>query len=465
LHHQLLSSKKLIQFNQQVKSFGGVMARATFNFPTGFLWGSATAAHQVEGNNINNDWWQWEQEEGRIHEGDRSAKACDWWGGRWREDFDRAQDSWQNAHRFSVEWSRIQPEIDRWDEAALDRYREMLLALRERNMTAVVTLHHFTSPQWLAEMGGWENEAVVNLFAAYVRRTVDALKSHCKFWVTINEPNVYMNGGYLGDGFPPGKNDQKTALKVLLNMVKAHAAAYNAIHEVQSDAQVGVAHHYRGFKAASGAPLTKFVRNLHQKTFNDAFPKALKTGRFDAVLLKEDVPEAKDSQDFFGLNYYTRDLIRFDLSKSGSLFSKRYYSEDALLSETGFLASDPAGFREALRWANDFDLPIYVTENGCDDSKDDFRRRYLLEHLHAMWHVVNMNVPIKGYFHWSLLDNFEWERGWSQRFGLWAFDPQTQVRTKRKSADLYAEICRTNSISSEAVEKFAPECYELIYPE
>lgn len=440
------------------------MPRATFNFPTGFLWGTATAAHQVEGNNTNNDWWAWEQEAGRILEGNRSGKAADWWGGRWREDFDHAKDGWQNAHRFSVEWSRIQPEPDRWDEAALDRYRDMLLGLRERNMIAMITLHHFTNPQWLAEMGGWENDEVVNLFAEYVRRTVDALKAHCQLWVTLNEPNVYMNGGYLGEGFPPGKNDQKAGLQVLLNMVKAHAAAYQVIHEIQADAQVGVAHHWRGFVPANNGPFTKFVSNLHHKAFNNAFAFSLQTGKFDAVMLKADVPQAKATQDFLGLNYYTRDLIRFDLGKSGSLFSKRYYPTDALLSETGFLANDPKGFQQAIMWANKFELPIYITENGCDDSKDDFRRRYLLEHLHAMWHMINNNIPIKGYFHWTLVDNFEWERGWSQRFGLWALDTQTQIRTRRKSADLYAEICRTNAITSEAVEKFAPEVYDLLYP-
>ncbi len=183
------------------------MARATYNFPAGFLWGgSATAAHQVEGNNTNNDWWALEQEQGRILNGDKSGKACDWWGGgRWREDMDRAQDTWQNAHRFSVEWSRIQPEIDRWDEAALDRYRDMLIGMRERNITPMITLHHFSTPIWLAEMGGWENEEIVPLFEAFTRRTVEALKAHCQLWVTINEPNVLMNGGYLEGVFPPAR--------------------------------------------------------------------------------------------------------------------------------------------------------------------------------------------------------------------------------------------------------------------
>ncbi|MDD2521628.1 MAG: family 1 glycosylhydrolase [Anaerolineaceae bacterium] len=441
------------------------MPRATFNFPSGFLWGTATAAHQVEGNNTNNDWWAWEQQPGHIQDDDRSGKTCDWWGGRWREDFNRAQDGWQNAHRFSVEWSRIQPEPDRWDEAALDRYRQMLLGLRERNITAMITLHHFSSPLWLAEMGGWENDTVVELFANFARRTVEALKSHCQLWVTINEPNVYAYGGYLGGGFPPGKNDQRTALKVLLNMLKAHAAAYEVIHEVQPEAQVGVAHHWRGFQPANSGLLTRNVIRLHHKVFNDAFALALTTGKFDAGMLKEDVPQAKDTQDFVGLNYYTRDLVKFDLGKSDRFFSSRYFPENAVLSETGFIASDPHGFRDAIKWADRFGLPIYVTGNGCDDSKDDFRRRYLLEHLHAMWHTLNNNTPVKGYFHWTLVDNFEWERGWNERFGLWALDPQTQIRTKRKSADLYAEICRTNAITSETVEKFAPEVYDLIYPE
>ena len=440
------------------------MPRATFTFPGGFLWGTATSAHQVEGNNLNNDWWAWEQQEGRILNGDRSGRACDWWAGRWREDFDRAHETYQNAHRLSVEWSRIQPEPDRWDESALDRYRQMLLGLKERNMVAMVTLHHFSNPLWLMEMGGWENEATVELFAAFSRRVVEALGSHCNMWITINEPNVYMTGGYLGGGFPPGKNDLKIALKVLGNLLKGHAAAYQAIHEVQSDAQVGVAHHWRGFLPANGNPLTGYATNLFNKVFNDAFPQALVTGKFDANFLKEDVPQAKNTQDFIGLNYYTRELIRFDLGKRAEMFTKRSYPKEAELSETGFLNNDPEGFKACIKWGTQFGKPIYITENGAEDSKDDFRRKYLLQHLHAMWHMINHNMPVKGYFHWTLVDNFEWERGWSQRFGLWGLDYTTQLRTRRKSADLYAEICRTNSITSESVEKYCPEVYDRLYP-
>jgi len=155
------------------------MPTATFHFPKGFLWGTATAAHQVEGNNTNNNWWKWEQE---GHTADKSGLACDWWGGRWKEDLDRAVEAGQNAHRLSVEWSRIQPAPDRWDEDALEHYRSILRGLRDRNMTAMVTLHHFTDPLWLTELCGWETEAVVPLFEKFVRKTVEALKEYCTLW-------------------------------------------------------------------------------------------------------------------------------------------------------------------------------------------------------------------------------------------------------------------------------------------
>src|SRR3989337_4166355 len=166
------------------------MVQATYYFPPRFLWGTATSSHQVEGNNTNNNWWAWEQQPGRILNGHKSGLACDWWNGRWREDFDRAAESGQNAHRLSVEWSRVQPAPDRWDEDSLDRYREMVRGLQERGIIPMVTLHHFTEPMWVTEMGGWENEAITALFEAYVNKVVEALREYVTMWITINEPNV-----------------------------------------------------------------------------------------------------------------------------------------------------------------------------------------------------------------------------------------------------------------------------------
>ena len=179
-----------------------------------------------------------------------SGLACDWWGGRWREDFDRAVETGQKAHRLSVEWSRIQPAPDRWDEDALERYRLMLRGLHERGMTPMVTLHHFTDPLWLAEFRGWETEAVVPLFEKFVRKTVEALKEYCSLWCTINEPNVYAMLGYAIGTWPPGGGGFGFAVEVEANMARAHAAAYRLIHQIQPEARVGYALHYRPMHAA-----------------------------------------------------------------------------------------------------------------------------------------------------------------------------------------------------------------------
>jgi len=442
------------------------MAQATFHFPRGFLWGAATAAHQVEGNNQNNDWWAWEQDPSHILQGHKSGLACDWWGGRWREDFDRAADGNQNAQRISVEWSRIQPAPDRWDETALDFYIEMLRGLRERNLTPLVTLHHFSNPIWFAEMGGWENEEAHLIFEKYVRKTVDALRDYVNYWVTINEPNVYAFEAYLFGLFPPGKKEPLTTMRVLTNLARAHAAAYHAIHALQPAARVGVAHHYRDFKPAKAwFPLDRGVTGINSKVFNDIFPRALATGIVATPFSRSKIPQAKGSQDYFGLNYYTRDRVAFSLLHPGELFSHRYYQPGAQLSATGFLANEPEGMYDAIRWALQFKLPILVTENGVEDPEDQLRPIYLAQHLHQTWRAVNFNFPIKGYFHWTLVDNFEWERGWTQRFGLWELDPATQKRRKRPSADFYAEICRENGLSSEMVQKYAPSLSEELFPD
>lgn len=441
------------------------MAEATFHFPRGFLWGSATASHQVEGNNTNNNWWAWEQESGRIHQGHKSGLACDWWGGRWKEDFDRAAENGQNAHRFSVEWSRIQPTPDHWDESALDRYREMLQSLYSRSMTPMVTLHHFSDPLWLVEMGGWENEAVVELFTRFVRKTVEALQEYTNLWVTINEPNVYVTSGYFMGVFPPGKTDFQTGIRVMENMVKAHAAAYQVIHEVQKTARVGIAINYRSFSPAqSWSPFDRWAANLQSRFFNDFFPQALSSGVLRYPAWSKKLSFAKGTQDFIGLNYYTRDYVRFSPFKVGELFAQRFYLPNAELSETGFIANAPQGMFEALKWSTQFDKPIIITENGVEDPHDKFRRRYLIQHLHQVWRAVNFNFPIKGYFYWSLVDNFEWERGWTQRFGLWGLDIETQARIKRPSVDLYAEICRENGISSGMVSRYAPDLMASMFP-
>jgi beta-glucosidase len=440
------------------------MAQATFTFPREFLWGSATSSYQVEGNNFNNNWHAWELH-GHIHEGHSCGLACDWWGGRWREDFERAAETHQNAHRFSVEWSRIQPTPDRWDEDAIDQYRQMACDLIDRGLKPMVTLHHFTDPLWFDEFGGWENQAVVPRFEAFVRRVVEALKEYVDTWVTINEPNVFASLGYATGDFPPGKKNLRAFYRVVANMIRAHAAAYNTIHELQPGAQVGLAHNYRGFQPDKAwSPLDKLSASLFSNVFNDAIPGALNDGVFRFAGTRKRIPGAHGTQDFLGLNYYTCENIAFAPFAPGNIFTRQTFPPGAELSPTGFFANRPEFFFQALKWALQFKLPIIVTENGVEDPGDDFRRRYLVQHIHQMWRAVNYTWPVRGYFYWSLVDNFEWERGWTQRFGLWELDTETQTRTKRPSVDLYAEICQQSALSSEMVARYVPELFGKMFP-
>jgi len=441
------------------------MAEATFYFPRGFLWGTATSSYQVEGNNRNTCWWAWEQESGRIKQGHKSGLACDWWGGRWREDFDRAAEGHQNAHRLSIEWGRVQIKPDRWDEDALDRYRQILRGLHERGMTPMVTLHHFNDPIWLMEQGGWENETAVTHFLAYVRKVVEALREYCTLWITFNEPNLWVIFGYIQGTFPPGKQDMRAAIQVATNITKAHAAAYRAIHELQPQARAAIAHHYQALQPSkSWFPPDSWAAGFLNGILNDAFARAAATGVLRLALVRRRIPEAKGTQDFIGLNYYTLSRVAFDLRRAGEMFARRFFAPGADLSDGGWLANEPQGLYQAIKWALGYNLPVIITENGVNDAEDHLRPRYLIQHLHQVWRAVNFNFPVKGYFHWSLVDNFEWERGWTQRFGLYGLDVKTQARIKRPSANLYAEICQENGLSSDMVKRYAPEIFEMMFP-
>ncbi|HKJ26251.1 MAG TPA: family 1 glycosylhydrolase [Anaerolineales bacterium] len=442
------------------------MPEARFTFPRGFLWGTASSAYQVEGNSKNNQWHLWEQQPDQIADGHHSGRACDWWGGRWREDFDRAAELGNNAIRFSVEWSRVQPAPDRWDESAIDHYIEMLRGLDTRGLFPIVNFHHFTDPLWVDEMGGWENEEVPALFAAYVGKVADAFKNYVTTWCTINEPNVPSVLGYMSGEYPPGRTDLNAGIQVMVNFARGHALGYQKIKEIQPEGRVGFAHAVSGFLPASASPLDKMAANFHHQVWNQFFPEVLKTGKARLLGRRVSIPEAKGTLDYLGLNYYTSELVRFSLRAGvNGMFSRRTFPEDAPLSPNGMIASVPEQLFKLIKWAIQFETPLIVMENGVEDAEDSFRREYLAAHIHQVWRAVNFNYPVKGYFVWSLVDNFEWNWGWTRRFGLYALENETQLRIKRPSADLYAEICKENALSSEMVREYAPGLEKTLFPE
>ncbi len=440
------------------------MPTATFHFPPDFRWGVATAAHQVEGNNTNNQWWAWEQQEGRIKHGHTSGLACDWWEHA-EADFDRAAAMGLNTLRLSIEWSRVEPKQGFLDPAALERYRQMLAALQARGILPMVTLHHFSDPLWLHEMGGWENPEVIPLFVRYVEKTVKALGEYTNLWCTINEPNVYTYMGYLNGAFPPGKQDFKLTFAVLRNLLLAHGQAYRAIHRLQPAAQVGLAHNYRIFDPyRAGRPLDKLAAGVQDWAFNRATLDTLRTGWWTPPVGFGPIWALRHTLDWIGINYYSRDLVQFDPNARDTAFGRNLHAHDAELLDGPFGELYPHGLYRAVTRVANMKLPIYITEHGLPDADDDQRPRALVLHLHQLWRVLQGNYPVKGYYHWTLTDNFEWVEGWEARFGLIELDPETQVRRNRPSADLYATIVRGNAITPELLDAYTPELRRVLLP-
>ncbi|MGZ3600551.1 MAG: glycoside hydrolase family 1 protein [Ktedonobacterales bacterium] len=448
-------------------------------FPEEFIWGVGSSSHQMEGNTTNNQWHAWE-ERGGILSGDRAGLACNWWNNA-EEDFDRAREMGVNGMRISLEWSRLEPEDGRWDEAAFARYRQMLRGLQRRGIEPLVTLHHFTEPLWLAREGGFASAKSPLYFERYAAKCVEELGDLCDFWCTVNEPNVYVGLGYLLGLFPPGrKNALLTSMRVLSNLLRAHAGAYNAIHARQSHARVGLAHHICLFDPGQeNAPLDKLLASVCDVATNDLVLDALTRGRFRGGLhlLSGDLSGVRDTFDYIGVNYYYRLMVGLNFYRQSQQETQAARATHALHAASTSLVGSavehpddqmdagsmgdlrviyPDGIGRALRKVAGLGRPIYVTENGFADASDAKRPSALLRTLTALQQEIEQGLDVRGYYHWSLVDNFEWVDGWSINFGLIALDPLTQKRTLRPSAELYGRICRANALSPDILDQYMP---------
>ncbi len=442
--------------------------QALQQFPRGFLWGTATAAHQVEGENVN-DWSRWEQTPGHIYANRPSGHACEWWADRYIEDFDRAAELHNNALRLSIEWSRIAPTPDRWDDAALSRYRDTLSALQARGLAPMVTLHHFTNPLWIADQGGWTSDSVVGHFERFVRHVVTALGDLCTLWCTLNEPMVYLTQGYTFGKWPPGSRSRRDLIAATVNMVKAHAAAYHAIKEIQPASQVGCAMHMIAFEAAAPALINAAAVRLVDGAFNRAFVLALRDGVLRVPGSRSVmVPQAKGTLDWVGVQYYQQFRVGFDLRAPSAFFLRETKPTDRPVGPGTWGGLHPEALFTHIKWLNRaLNKPIYITECGVPDPEDTIRPGYLIQSVRAAWRAANFNFNVRGFFFWSLLDNFEWSEGYDPRFsfGLYKTNFETQERTPRRSASLYAEICAANGLSAEMVARYAPELLDALFPD
>jgi beta-glucosidase len=417
-------------------------------FPADFAWGVATSSHQVEGGCTNNQWSDWEKR-GRIKSGDKCGLACDWWRNAER-DFDLAQSLGVNALRLSIEWSRIEPREGEWDQEALSRYRAILMALRERGMRPFVTLHHFTNPLWFENKGAFESADSVPLFERYTQQIVAALGDLCSDWCTFNEPNVYASLGYFLGEFPPGRKGRFLEVaRVTRNLCLAHAASYRAIHAMQPDANVGWAQHYVVFKPRRPeSSLDQWFCGFVDRRFNENFAASIENGvaPFPLNALGNALSQVKGTCDYVGINYYSRLRAGFHLDSPGTLFFKLTVPPHKPQGDHGievpYGEAYPEGLRLAVERFKTFQKPIYILENGVPDREDRIRPWVLQSSVGQMKALLREGVDLRGYFHWSLTDNFEWNEGWHLRFGLIEVDPKTQNRSPRPSAQVYSEIIR-----------------------
>jgi len=419
-------------------------------FPRDFLLGCASAAHQVEGGN-DNDWARWERDHPeRIADGSSSQDACDHYR-RYRDDLTALAALHQNAHRFSVEWSRVEKEPGCFDRGALNHYADVVRTCRELGMEPVVTLHHFTFPVWLAARGGAAHADAPRLFARYAAACATAFGSDITWWITINEPAVLACQAHLTGEWPPGERSLRSTLATLRGLLRMHAAAYHALHAVAlrngSPARVSIAHHERRLTTRRGRHLDRLAARLPDVLFNRWFLRCCASGRLlpplgDAPPL----PGLRDSLDYIGLNYYCEDTVRFDRTSPQTLFTGRVSEPGRVLSDFGWPIDAP-GLRSAIDalWG-EFRLPILITENGVADSRDALRPAYIADHLNAVLDAIDDGADVRGYLHWTAWDNFEWAEGYTKRFGLYAVDRTTQERTPRPSAALYAGICATGEV-------------------
>lgn len=406
----------------------------TRKFPDGFLWGSATSSHQVEGGNANNEWWDWEKTPGHILDGTVSGRACDHYT-RYEEDFDIAKSLHQNAHRLSVEWSRIEPEEGKWDMDEVIHYRRVLEALKARGMKVMLTCWHFTLPKWFAAKGGWESGDAIRLFDRYVSFLAAEYGDLVDIWVTMNEPMVYLVQSYGAGIWPPGVKSPIRNVHVFGKMCLSHKAAYRSLHRIL-DGRPGV-----HAKAMVG-----IAQNII--TFEPYRKQSIIDGVFvwfaDKAFNRQFFIWTKGFHDFIGINYYFHYRIKYVPKNIAQLFVE-VHTENREVSDLGW-EINTQGIFDAIISMNRYRKPIIITEHGVANADDGKRPRIIVAALKEVYHAIQSGVDIRGYFHWSLIDNYEWEKGFSGRFGLVAIDYVTMKRTPRRSAYVYADICKENGV-------------------
>lgn len=406
-------------------------------FPEGFLSGSSTAGHQVEGEN-ENDWSDWETSAKRLadleHRGllEKYGKENYISGhaiGHYKffeEDFKLAKELGHTAFRFSIEWSRIEPRENEWNDAEIRHYRTRVQALRRLGIEPFLTLWHWPLPRWVQVRGGWEHKETAYWFARYAEKIARALPE-VNFFITLNEPEVYTTMSYLQGVWPPQKKNPLAVLRVVHHLIKGHKLAYRNIKNTLPNAQVGISKHNTFFEPHGNLFINKMLTKLYRWAWNEYILNRI-----------------RDFQDFIGVNQYFHQRIHLWRNKN----------ENKVISDMGWELY-PESIYHVLMGLKKYGKPLYITENGLADATDKLRGWYIHEVLQWVHRAIQGGAYVRGYLHWSLLDNFEWDKGFWPRFGLVEIDYETFMRKPRPSAYFYADVARANAITPDIQKKHA----------
>jgi beta-glucosidase len=402
-------------------------------FPQDFLWGAALSAYQAEGNNLNSDWWDWEKSQGVQEPSGEAARHYQ----LYKEDFDLAKQLNLNCHRLSIEWSRIQPYENKFSSLEMEHYKDVILSLRERSIEPIVTLHHFTNPLWFAKLGGWRSEKSIIYFLSYVKYVVEALSDKVSFWVTINEPMVYTYYSYIIGEWPPQEKSSLKAKMVAKNLATAHIQAYKLIHSIYKKKNLpapllSIAQNLIAFVACKNNLRNKFAVYLRNRLFN--------FGLIDKFIRHKSI-------DYLGINYYTRHLLDSPgWTVKALLTDVCKNNHDNLKKNSLGWEIYPQGLFNLLIHLKRYKLPIFVLENGISAQDDNLRWEFIREHLRNIYRARQVGADVRGYLYWSLIDNFEWNKGFSPRFGLIEVDYRTYKRTLRGSGEKFSLVCKTGKL-------------------
>ena len=401
-------------------------------FPDSFIFGTATAAYQIEGDNRWSEWWYYEQN-GKLP---KSGKACNSWE-KYEEDIELMARFGYQAYRFSIEWARIFPSEHKIMEESLSRYQEIIDFLNKFGIVPVITLHHFTHPLWFFLKGGFRKEENLKYWRKYVETIADNIKG-VEYIATLNEPMELVIEGYLTGRWPPFIKDATAGFEVERNLINAHSIAYELLKPKFKVGLVKSVPLIRAKeKSEEAIKKTEEVDNLQTFYFLDAiFSGELKT----PFGIKKVLPS---NLDFIGVNYYTCHLI--DISKNPVVSLYEYEYEGYGKTQMGWKIYPP-GIYAVIKKVNKYRKPIFVTENGIATDNEDLRKEFIKEHLRYVLKALEERIDVRGYFYWSFLDNYEWDMGFAPKFGLFTFDPVTWERIPKKSAYFYSEIIRRREL-------------------